>query len=197
MSNWYIPEVDCVFIHIPKTGGLSVRRGIFKGKGRTIRINRRKVSEDYANVFSFGFIRNPYDRLISAWKMLTRDWENLPQLTLLEFLDIVTDGSIKHTCGNTYRNYKSSCRHHTLPQTHRYNCLDLVDYVAKFENYSEEWAKICKIIEYNHQEPPHVNQSQFDKSYMKYYDKQSLDIANEYFKKDFEILSYEMIKELP
>jgi len=197
MSNWYIPEVDCTFIHIPKTGGLSIRRGVFKGRGRSIRISRHKLTHEYSNRFSFCFIRNPYDRLISAWKMLTRDWQNLPQLSLSEFLDIVTDTSISHTNGNTFKDYKSSCRHHTIPQTHRYNCVDLADYIGKFEDYNKEWKKICSIIEWDYQEPPHENKSQTDNNYMQYFNQETLDIVNEYFSEDFERLPYEMIQELP
>ena len=195
MSNFYLNEHDVVFIHIPKTGGLSIRKGFFNTNYQ--KINRHKLERHFSHCFSFAFKRNPYDRLISAWKMLTRDWQKLPQLSLTDFCKIVTNENIKWNSGNTFKNYEVSVRHHTLPQTHRFNCLDLAKFVGEFDNLDKEFEKICSIIKCEYKPLPVINKSQFDKNYLQHLNQETLDIANQYYSKDFELLGYQKINALP
>lgn len=185
MSNFYIPEYDCVFIHIPKTGGLSIRKGFFNRQYNGP--FKGKIPQRYAHCFSFAFIRNPYNRLISAWKMLTRDWQNLPQLSLKDFLTIVTDESIGFRGGNTFKNYNVSVRHHTLPQTHPFNCLHLAKFVGRFENLEKDFEQICKRINCEYKPLPTINQSVYEKDIMEYFDQQTLDTVNNYYNNDFSL----------
>jgi len=67
-------EYRCIYYHIPKTAGLSVCQGLFGHHGpghidaRTYRlIFGRAHFEKY---FRFTFVRNPWDRLVSAYHFL-------------------------------------------------------------------------------------------------------------------------------
>ena len=191
MSSFYIPQYNCVFIHIPKTAGLSIRKGFFEKQYHGP--FNGKVPARYKNCFSFCFVRNPYDRLISAWKMLTRDWQKLPQLSLIDFLSIVTNESIRFGHGRTFKNYNISVRHHTLPQTHKYNCLHLSKFVGRYENLEQDFKLICEKIGRVYKPLPVINKSQGDRNYMQYFDRETLDITNRYFSEDFIRLNYELI----
>ena len=66
---------DAIFVHIPKTGGVSVSKALF-GTG-TIGGHRPARSYEliygprrYAEMFSFGFVREPVDRIHSAFSYL-------------------------------------------------------------------------------------------------------------------------------
>jgi hypothetical protein len=194
MSSFYIPHHNCVFIHIPKTGGLSIRKGFFEKK--YIGPFLGKVPRKYRNCFSFCFVRNPYDRLISAWKMLTRDWQKLPQLSLKDFLSIVTDLSIGYRYGRTFRDYKVSVRHHTLPQTDKYNCFHLSKFVGRYENIQDDFKLVCEKIGCKYKPLPVINQSQTDKNYMQYFDDEILSITNRYYQEDFKQLKYPIIHKI-
>ena len=82
----YADEYRCIFIHIPKTAGTSVVRALFGSESRHIpwqeyqQTNRNKFSE----YFKFAFVRNPWDRLLSAYIFLRRGGMNTADATWAE-----------------------------------------------------------------------------------------------------------------
>ena len=68
-------ELDAVFVHIPKTGGVSISKALFDsgtvGGHRPAQTYRLIYgAERYAQMFTFGFVREPLDRLASAFAYL-------------------------------------------------------------------------------------------------------------------------------
>ena len=68
-------KYKCIFIHVPKVAGTSIERSIFETNkwlighvkaSDYIRIDKNK----FESYFSFGFVRNPYDRVVSAYHYL-------------------------------------------------------------------------------------------------------------------------------
>ena len=53
-------------------------------------------------------------------------------MSLAAFLDIVEDESIAY--GARRRTAEEKIRHHTIPQSHPFNCLQFADFVGRFEN---------------------------------------------------------------
>ena len=67
---------DAIFVHIPKTGGVSISDALFDsdtvGGHRPAKTYRLIYGADrYAEMFSFGFAREPFDRLASAFTYLS------------------------------------------------------------------------------------------------------------------------------
>lgn len=214
MSSFYIPKYNCVFIHIPKTAGSSIRNDFFN-KDYIGAYHRYPLK--YRNVFSFCFVRHPYDRLISAYnffhyKIQVTRYKNL-KLSFIEFLAIVIDESIDYQESNIYTNVKGFIRHHTIPQTHEFNQLQYAKFIGRHENLQTDWQKICTIINASYEPLKQNNVSQkhnlytycFQKlmpnkyqtyQYKKYINNHSLTIINQFFDQDFKILNYEKIKVL-
>ena len=78
-------KLRCIFFHIPKTAGLSLSAALFGNRGlghidvRTARIlfgERR-----FSSFFKFCFVRNPWDRLVSAYHYLHAGHPNSPSPT--------------------------------------------------------------------------------------------------------------------
>jgi chondroitin 4-sulfotransferase 11 len=74
LYSGYADEYSCIFIHIPKTAGTSVTSALFGAGSRHVRwdayfhANQRKFSR----YFKFAFVRNPWDRVLSAYTFLKR-----------------------------------------------------------------------------------------------------------------------------
>lgn len=74
MAIFIIRDPACAFIHIPKTGGASIRKAFFKGNhGEPYFYELPPEAEDF---FRFAFVRNPFDRLVSAFHMFTSGLDN-------------------------------------------------------------------------------------------------------------------------
>lgn len=64
-------KYECIFIHVPKTGGMSVCDCLFGAMVGHHPASEFKGVPDH--FFRFAFVRNPFDRLISAY-----EWYHLP-----------------------------------------------------------------------------------------------------------------------
>ena len=64
----------CVFIHIPKAAGTSLTRTLFDSPSRHLHYTeyQRTNPRKFQQYFKFTFVRNPYDRLFSAYTFLKK-----------------------------------------------------------------------------------------------------------------------------
>lgn len=151
MSNFLLKNPDCVLIHIPKTGGTSIRKGAWNRRVRGPRFG--SVPDEWRGYFKFAFVREPLDRFLSAYRMFTRGTEGDPDwalpgdarpLSLDEFLDITRDESIVHD--ERRSSFEEKIRHHTIPQTHPFNCLREADFIGRFEDIDADFARIARHV---------------------------------------------------
>ena len=65
---------NVIFTHVPKTGGTSIAKALFGSKTTHIPIYRYRVTHPalFARAFKFAIVRNPWDRIYSAFKYLHR-----------------------------------------------------------------------------------------------------------------------------
>ncbi len=153
------------------------------------------VPQEWRMYFKFAFVRNPFDRLISAWKMFTCGMQNTRweyprdgkrELTLRDFLDIVMDESIPYSGQNT--SAETKIRHHAIPQTHAFNCIQFADFVGRFENLQNDFGIVLKKIGFQGQ-LPHWNKT-IHNSYQSYFDQETRLIAEQYYTEDLATFGY-------
>ena len=178
-----IPGQLVVFIHIPKTGGSAIRKplGVFKTRHRFD--DRVLLEEKYRDAFKFCFVRKVLDRVVSAFCDFSQNRGYMG--TFDNFLSIVTNESIPYELG--YGGVQGSIRHHTLPMTHPYNCLDFADHVGRLEWMQEDFDLICDFLNLRPKDLPHVRKSEHGDSWG-YFNRQRLRIVERYYEKDFEYL---------
>lgn len=78
-SPWSLAPFErhqAIFIHIPKTGGISIKKALFgltAGRHISALTFRRVYGPQLFNAFyKFAFVRNPWDRLVSAYFFLQK-----------------------------------------------------------------------------------------------------------------------------
>ena len=72
MSN-YNKKLNHIFIHIPKTAGSSMENQPWVGGRGHLRIQAfAEQGLDIEKIFVWCFVRNPYDRLVSAYRSHVR-----------------------------------------------------------------------------------------------------------------------------
>lgn len=70
--NGYIPDRKALFIHVPKAAGTSVSTALFGREVGHLPVvcYKRFLGDEFNDLFKFSFVRNPWDRLVSAYMFL-------------------------------------------------------------------------------------------------------------------------------
>jgi hypothetical protein len=194
MGAFLINNPKCVFIHIPKNAGSTIRNGIFKQNYEGPVFN--EIPNEWEEFFSFAFVRNPYDRLVSAWKMFSKgmqntkwsrsDSERLNGIDFFSFLELAIDSSIDYQSRHTI---ESVLKHHTLPQTHPYHCIQHAKFIGKFENLKNDFEYVANIIRLSDYEFEHLNKTQ-RVSYKNYYDNACFELVTKHYQSDLDAFDY-------
>ncbi len=187
---------ECIFVHIPKTAGIAVKKGLFNMRGAAhTRLRDYKIifsKSKFNKYFKFAFVRNPWDRLVSAYTFLRdggineadRKWSK-KNLKVYNTFDNFVRGWV--TKKNIYEKV------HFIPQYEFINLGGMepkVDYIARYENIESDYKHIYNKIG-GHEALKKENKSERAKSYKKYYSSESKDIVMEVYKKDIKIFDYE------
>jgi hypothetical protein len=179
------------FIHIPKTGGLSVFRslkkaGVFHNKQHTLHrlASERLNDDDINNAINFSIVRNPYSRMRSLYDYYYHS-RNEFIFGDVSFKKFVMTFEEKY-----YKQYYPF-----------YTCYDyltdkdgniMVDDIIKFETLSKDYNSFCK--KYNIQSDLlHINKNIYKPNkvdYKKMYDEEMKEVVEKIFKKDFELFDY-------
>ena len=176
-----------IFIHIPKAGGTSIESIVRKhNKDLPQHCLHRTVkyySEEERNSgFVFSFVRNPYDRLLSAHKYLTGGFGTKQNTRFGKTLS----SNFKHFVKNELHIYMNN-KVHFRPMTFWLN--DVLDFIGKTENYEQDFNNVCDKIGIPRQKLPHKNKSKH-KHYTEYYDDETREIVAEKYAKDIEYFGY-------
>ena len=194
---------DIVFIHIPKNGGTTVKK-IFKGNREVKQIIDFEYPKDLQNKFTFTFVRNPFDRFISAYSMYKNGFDDkYGSLKITNFKDRETLEKMspkemiihaKKKLDNCEPNSKefidgAGFLFHIIPQTHKFNFLERSNYIGRFENFENDLREICNINNVSFR-LPYYNKSIRD-DYRSYYDDELIDLVSEFYYNDLKELRYE------
>jgi len=194
MGAFLMNNPKCVFIHIPKTAGTTIRKGVFNEdyEGPVF----EEIPKEWEKYFKFAFVRNPYDRMVSAWKMFTSGMQKtqwvyndklpLENISFLDFLKLATDDSIEYS---SRKDIYSVLRHHTLPQTHHYHCFQYADFIGRFENLSADFKIIAEKIDLKDYSISHLNKTN-RASYKEYYNDETYKLVTEYYDSDIKAFDY-------
>jgi len=189
----------CIFVHIPKAAGVSVVQSLFGnlGSGHTkIKEYQQLYTEtEFKNYFKFTFVRNPWDRLVSAYNFLieggmTKEDKTWAKSNLRHYPDF---NSFVKQWVNRENIY--SCRHF-IPQC-EFVCIEglepAVDFIGYFENLEEDFEYVANKLGIQ-TTLQHLNQTQNrnnKKDYTEYYTDETAKIVADVYREDIEIFGYD------
>ena len=220
----YFLKKHILFIHIPKTGGTSVEGTLMNNDNMTLRTRQgnnllpepfNSISlqhQFYSTIYKYrdlckidfdnklqiiSIVRNPYDRIISdmLWFPMLNS-TSTPQETT--------------ACIKEYLNYKGyQCDNHNVPQ-YLYLCDNSGNLypnitILKTETLDSDFKNLNMDFEIKrryqvgafkgNQENKQEKQAVMQSKYKKFLNKESIELINNYYKKDFELFGYDMISD--
>ena len=192
----------CIFIHITKTAGTSVAKGLFGYLPyHYTAIDYRVIygRKEFNTYFKFAFVRNPWDRLYSAYRYLKSGGWNAEDKIWYEsniaeydnFNDFVTKWL---TTSNINKHL------HFMPQCHFIcdsNDKILVDYLAYFETINDDFDRIANKLNIK-AALKHHNANPAG-SYIHTYNDETRNIVANVYSKDIALFGYDFngIKQRP
>jgi hypothetical protein len=200
-------ERNCIFVHIPKTGGTSIESVIWPGarserelwmgfvapmhnKYQTgglqhllARQIRMEVGDDiFARAFKFTIVRNPWERAVSQFCYMAR------RADLREFVGLEAEASFDRYLE------RISSRLHVQWQEQADFVLDengdmLVDFVGRFETLAADAARIFERVGSPGAALPHENKG-IHEPYQAYYDDARRERVAEMYQRDIRLFGY-------
>lgn len=182
-----------IFVHAGRTGGSTFERLAgapltsdeqtrqtgntdFPEKHCDFQYYKDHYPEMFGPYFKFTLVRNPYDRLVSAWKWQTEVAKVIAPVTLAEFI-------------------------RTRPESHSYaakfrldgltveDSVRKFDYIGRFENLSQSLTELFSILHIPAAEIPHTNSTR-KADYRDFYDEESKLLLWSRYGTDLELFGY-------
>ena len=188
-------KYKCIFVHIPKSAGSSVRESLFDsptGAHRTLSGYQTVLSPKlFAECFKFTFVRNPWDRLLSAFLFLKNKDMSSNHKWARENLSQFDDFNTFVTKWVTPNNVRSYVFFH--PQ-YQFLCLEGkqlgVDFIGFYENLQPDFQAVCKRINSSATLQEKNRNWLRDKDYRGIYTAETREIVAEVYADDLELFGY-------
>lgn len=190
----YMKRKKCIFIHIPKCAGTSVRKALgASGSNRDhleAKIYLKANPSRFKQYYKFAFTRNPWDRLVSVYEY----WKSGGnQTTDLYYKDLI--GEFNGFDDFVLRYLDHDRIHENLllkPQylfIYDHRAQLMVDYIGRFETLSNDFLVVTKRLKI--EAPLEVINKTFRASYEGYYENRIVrEKVGMLYKKDIDILGY-------
>ena len=201
-------SVKGVFVHIHKCAGTSLidsfvenpylisciaRPGVFPG-----RTGRDEIPNEIFNrCFKFTFVRNPYARLVSAYKMFksSLQWKDLFS-NFDDFIRFIQWTNVhEHEVDQEYliddfvKRVEDIIHHCSSFHNPKY-MIDQMDYIGRLETLEDDLEQIAEILMIPPISVKHLNKHSRNYNYRDYYSSTSKQLVSNIYKKDIERFEY-------
>jgi len=184
----------CIFVHIPKTAGLSVCSGLLNinavGHMPLGYYYRVLGDEKFNQYYKFTFVRNPWDRVFSAYNYLRKGGISKDDLKWKPVFDQFND--FNDFVERWLDEENMFLILHFMPQIYFLKSasgLIAFDFIGRFETLEEDYEKLR--LRFNGDPLKKVNITQKTQTYQDAYNQASIDKVAKLYQKDIEILGYD------
>lgn len=183
-----------IFVHVPKCAGIAVNKALYGNLagGHTSLDEYINIFEpsNFTSYFKFTFVRNPWDRVVSAYTFLQKGGFNKWDRTFFD--DELSRYDNFHDFVRNWLTPENITKHHHFKPQYsyiidKYNRVS-VDYIGYFENIEDDFEIIKKKIgvDARLEKKNAVNR----KSYTDYYDDETIAIVESVYEKDIKLFNY-------
>ena len=146
----FVDRKKAIFIHIPETAGLSMAYALYGREAghHTLADYQQADERKFRTYFKFSFVRNPWDRLVSAYFYLAEGGMPTYKFDRLFSEKVVRRYDTFERFVMEWLDEKNMYKHvHFIPQAHfitdRHGRVGL-DFLGRYENISEDFQEVCK-----------------------------------------------------
>jgi len=189
----------CVFLHIPKVAGTSVKQALeLPGRGHPPwNWFAAHYPLEWRQYLKFSIVRNPWDRLVSAYIYATMKesfWHGEqrgmhPDYALLS-------GASFDTCCRILQHERSRLKHESWYPQHLWIARQangrfesMVDLILGYERLEQDFSLLCEQLGAGQLVIPHINASE-RVGYREYYTDETRDIVAEVYATDIALFNY-------
>lgn len=190
-------DKKCIFVHIPKCAGSSINQELkLKSLGFSGHSPASCHCEFLADYFSFTFVRNPYDRIVSAYKYFRKLKEGhrwykrnkiisdaADQMSFIEFVNHVKD--FQKLMGREEGSFESGIHF----QPFSYFLDKPIEYIGRFESIQRDYFNIMSRLNLPLKNLPKTNSTN-NSNYRELYIEESRNTVYNIYKEDIEQFNY-------
>lgn len=141
--------------------------------------------EHFKNFFTFAFVRNPWSRMVSIWKMNMVYHPGTPDFK--QYVKSIPTLEWMPDKGNHQKKPREVWLH---KYSSIYEFTKGCDFIGRLENLQQDFNIVCEKIGIPHIKLPHKNKTEHE-HYTEYYNDETKQIVAEKYAKDIEYFGYE------
>jgi hypothetical protein len=192
-----------IFIHIEKTGGCSIEQVIKEhvpdarhilGRHDHASLAKSEIGAEWGQYFKFAFVRNPWDRLVSWYTMITERASIQPEHSQLwdyalenstNFEELIYNCTDVIECTMGKRSFMFNQKDYLVGEDGQI----IVDFIGRFETFNQDAEAVLTRLGLPGVSLPHVNKSNH-RHYSEYYSAKIKNIIAERYARDISFFSY-------
>ena len=204
-------EIKSIFIHIPKCAGSSMTDLEWnKGNGHTTLqdffVDGKKKRNYFWNYYKWCFVRNPWDRAVSAWdtcseikKIGFNTFEKFINAIYKERKKIQNLPNVRWSKDGvpSISAFKKIQRIHFCPVLPilKVDNVIAMDFIGRYENINQDWRKLGLTLQLKgrglESKLPESNTRKEKEPYQNYYNDELINKVGEIYKEDVEAFGYD------
>jgi len=168
---------DFLFIHVPKVAGNAIRQALFPAEiYKPNHCPLFQVPAKFRDRFTFGFVRNPWDRVCSLYHFRAQSGICAREQELKRLNE---DGFEKSLLGQGIGPNQQDAMY----------WLEGCDYIGMYESLQDDFNHVCNVIGVEQVKLDRINPSVHD-DYRSYYTQEMIDFVAEKHKRTIELFDY-------
>jgi len=184
---------NCIFVHIPRCAGVSLSKTLFGNLG-----GGHYTIDDYSMIFNpnefktyfkFSIVRNPWDRLVSAYLYLKGGGIGDPDRIWFE--NNIAQYPDFHTFVKEWLNENNIWKWYHFKPQYSFICIDntiAVDFLGRYESLQQDFNNIARTLNIK---TVLIRENKTERNnYRDYYDDETKELVASVYDKDIKLFEY-------